>query len=195
MYMKKLILIALMVAGAIAADAQNDSRYERRSYENRDDDRGRDERRDYDKNKSDNRYESRGNENRENSRTYDRNWDNNRNDRRYEGYERWDRNGRYDHNRDRRFDNRRGYSQRYGNPIDDMQRDIRREIEWGARKGSLTYNEQRRLSRELDKIENREDRYFRDGYLSQWEFDDLARDLYQLDREVSRQRRDWDRRW
>jgi hypothetical protein len=137
--MKKLIMIALMVAGAISADAQNDSRYER--------------------------------------------------------HERWDNNGRYDHSRDRRFNSRWGYSQRHSNPIDDMQNDIRREIEWGSRKGSLTNNEARRLARELDRIEYREDRYFRDGYLSQWEFENLARDLYALDREVSRQRRDWDRRW
>lgn len=105
----------------------------------------------------------------------------------------WWREGNYEHHRDRRYDDRRGYGKRYDNPIDEMQRDIRREIEVGIRRGTITRNEARRLNRELDQIERREDRYFDDGFMSRREFNDLARDLTQLNREVHRQKRDDDR--
>lgn len=105
----------------------------------------------------------------------------------------WKNDGDYEHHRDRRYDDRRGYGKRYDNPIDEMQRDIRREIEVGIRQGTITRSESRRLNRELDQIERREDRYFDDGFLSKREFNDLARDLTQLNREVRRERRDNDR--
>lgn len=109
------------------------------------------------------------------------------------GDDSWWREGNYEHQRDRRYDDHRGYGKRYDNPIDEMQRDLRREIEVGIRRGSITRYESKRLYRELDQIERREDRYFDDGFLSKREFNDLARDLTQLNREVRQQKRDDDR--
>jgi hypothetical protein len=139
--MRKLMIVAMLVASAIAADAQ----------------RGNDRR--------DNGYDNRNG-------SYD-----NRNG----GYN----NGGYDKRDDRRGDN---YDR-----IDSYQREARRQIAFGIESGRITSRESKRLLREVEQIEYKENRYKRDGVLDQHERRELMEDLTVLNRWINREKRDGDR--
>ena len=126
--MRKLMIVAMLVAGAITADAQ----------------------RGYDNNRNDNR---RGNDSR-----YD--------------------NDRYDN----RFDK-----------IDSYQREARRQISFGIESGRITSNEAKRLLREAERIEVKENRFKRDGRLDTIERRELTNDLAVLNSWIGREKRDRDR--
>lgn len=91
-----------------------------------------------------------------------------------------DRNGRYD-----RVDN---YDR-----IDSYQREARRQIAWGIESGRITSRESKRLLREVEQIEYKENRYKRDGVLDPRERRDLMEDLTVLNRWINREKRDGDR--
>ena len=130
--MRKLMIVAMLVASAAVANAQ-------RGYDRNDDAYGR--------------------------RGYD--------------------NGRYDRN-----DNygRDGYDR-----IDSYQREARRQIAWGIESGRITSRESKRLLREVEQIEYKENRYKRDGVLDPRERRDLMEDLTVLNRWINREKRDGDR--
>lgn len=94
-------------------------------------------------------------------------------------------NGRYDRN-----DNygRGGYDK-----IDSYQREARRQIAWGIESGRITSRESKRLLREVEQIEYKENRYKRDGNLDPRERRDLMEDLTVLNRWINREKRDGDR--
>lgn len=94
-------------------------------------------------------------------------------------------NGRYDRN-----DNygRGGYDK-----IDSYQREARRQIAWGIESGRITSRESKRLLREVEAIEYKENRYKRDGVLDPRERRDLMEDLTVLNRWINREKRDGDR--
>jgi hypothetical protein len=140
--MRKLMIVAMLVASAAVANAQ-------RGYDRNDDAYGR-----------------RGNDPRGNdSRGYD--------------------NGRYERN-----DNygRGGYDK-----IDSYQREARRQIAFGIETGRITSRESKRLLREVEAIEFKENRYKRDGNLDPRERRDLMEDLTVLNRWINREKRDGDR--
>ena len=127
--MKKLMIVAMLVASAIAADAQ-------RGYDNRSDRR--------------------------------ENYQDRNDDRRDNGYEKYDR-------------------------IDSYQREARRQIAKGIESGRITSRESKRLLREVEKIEYKENRYQRDGVLDPRERKDLVEDLSVLNRWINREKHDGDR--
>jgi hypothetical protein len=94
-------------------------------------------------------------------------------------------NGRYGRN-----DNygRGGYDK-----IDSYQREARRQIVWGIESGCITSRESKRLLREVEAIEHKENRYKRDGNLNPRERRDLMEDLIVLNRWINREKRDGDR--
>ena len=94
-------------------------------------------------------------------------------------------NGRYGRN-----DNygRGGYDK-----IDSYQREARRQIAWGIESGRITSRESKRLLREVEAIEHKENRYKRDGNLDPRERKDLVEDLAVLNRWINREKRDGDR--
>lgn len=94
-------------------------------------------------------------------------------------------NGRYDRN-----DNygRGGYDK-----IDSYQREARRQIAFGIETGRITSRESKRLLREVEQIEYKENRYKRDGVLDPRERKDLIEDLTVLNRWINREKRDGDR--
>ncbi len=105
------------------------------------------------------------------------------NDRRDNGYE--NRGGGYDKRDDRRGDN---YDR-----IDSYQREARRQIAFGIESGRITSRESKRLLREVEQIEYKENRYKRDGNLDPRERKDLIEDLTVLNRWINREKRDGDR--
>jgi hypothetical protein len=94
-------------------------------------------------------------------------------------------NGRYERN-----DNygRGGYDK-----IDSYQREARRQIAWGIESGRITSRESKRLLREVESIEYKENRFKRDGVLDPRERRDLMEDLTVLNRWINREKRDGDR--
>lgn len=94
-------------------------------------------------------------------------------------------NGRYGRN-----DNygRGGYDS-----IDSYQREARRQIAWGIESGRITSRESKRLLREVEAIEKKENRHKRDGNLDPRERRDLMEDLIVLNRWINREKRDGDR--
>jgi len=94
-------------------------------------------------------------------------------------------NGRYERN-----DNygRGGYDK-----IDSYQREARRQIAWGIGDGRITSRESKRLLREVEAIEYKENRYKRDGNLDPRERRDLIEDLTVLNRWINREKRDGER--
>ncbi len=135
--MRKLMIVAMLVASAAVANAQ-------RGYDRNDDAYGR-----------------RGNDPR--------------------GYD----NGYYDRN-----DN---YGRGGFDKIDSYQREARRQIAWGIESGRITSRESKRLLREVEQIEYKENRYKRDGMLDPRERRDLMEDLAVLNRWINREKRDGDR--
>jgi hypothetical protein len=112
------------------------------------------------------------------------------NDRRDNGYD--NRGGSYDNKGggyDRR-DDRRGDNY---DRIDSYQREARRQIAFGIESGRITSRESKRLLREVEQIENKENRYKRDGLLDPRERRDLIEDLTVLNRWINREKRDGDR--
>ncbi len=87
----------------------------------------------------------------------------------------------YERNEDRRED------------IQSMQREIRRKIAFGIESGSITSRESKHLLREVEKNEQLEARYRRDGQLDVRERRDLIEDLERLSHWVKREKRDGDR--
>lgn len=130
--MRKLMIVAILVASAAVANAQ-------RGYDRNDDAYGR-----------------RGNDN-----------------------ERYERNDNY---------GKGGYDK-----IDSYQREARRQIAWGIESGRITSRESKRLLREVEAIEYKENRYKRDGNLDPRERRDLMEDLTVLNRWINREKRDGDR--
>lgn len=130
--MRKLMIVAILVASAAVANAQ-------RGYDRNDDAYGR-----------------RGNDN-----------------------ERYERNDNYGNG---------GYDK-----IDSYQREARRQIAWGIESGRITSRESKRLLREVEAIEYKENRYKRDGNLDPRERRDLMEDLTVLNRWINREKRDGDR--
>lgn len=77
--------------------------------------------------------------------------------------------------------------------IDSYQREARRQIAWGIESGRITSRESKRLLREVEQIEYKENRYKRDGVLDPRERRDLMEDLTVLNRWINREKRDGDR--
>ena len=77
--------------------------------------------------------------------------------------------------------------------IDSYQREARRQIAWGIESGRITSRESKRLLREVEQIEYKENRYKRDGNLDPRERRDLIEDLTVLNRWINREKRDGDR--
>ena len=102
-----------------------------------------------------------------------------------------DRRRENDNDRDERSDK---YSRNGGNDkIDSYQREARRQIAYGIESGRITSRESRKLLREVEKIEAKENRYRRDGDLNSRERRDLVEDLAVLNRWIYREKRDGDR--
>ncbi len=74
-----------------------------------------------------------------------------------------------------------------------LQRQIRRDIAFGIESGKITSRESRQLLREVEKNEQLESRYKRDGRLDAREKRELMEDLEMLSRLVRREKRDDDR--
>ena len=109
-------------------------------------------------------------------------WGNNNRDRRY----------------DDRYDNRGNYDPRYGkgnlgDRIDDFQREARRRIADGIAQGSLTSREAKGLMRDAERIERKEQIFWRDRVLDPRERRELMDDLYALNREITKEKRDRER--
>ncbi|WP_394993732.1 hypothetical protein [Emticicia sp.] len=138
--MRKLMIVAMLVASAIAADAQRGNDRRDNGYNNRD--------------------------------SYD------------------NRNGGYDRRGDSRRDSRGGNN---FDRIDSYQREARRQIAFGIESGRITSRESKRLLREVEQIEYKENRYKRDGNLDPRERKDLIEDLTVLNRWINREKRDGDR--
>ena len=109
-----------------------------------------------------------------------------------------DRNRRYDDRHDDRRDDRGGYDNRYGrgnmgDRIDDFQREARRRIADGIAQGSINSREARNLMRDVERIERKEQIFWRDRILDPRERQELTRDLYALNREITHEKRDSER--
>ncbi len=109
-----------------------------------------------------------------------------------------DRNRRYDDRHDDRRDDRGGYDNRYGrgnmgDRIDDFQREARRRIADGIAQGSINSREARNLMRDVERIERKEQIFWRDRVLNPRERQELTQDLYALNREITREKRDSER--
>jgi len=94
------------------------------------------------------------------------------------GYDKRDNRGRYETNYDR---------------IDSYQREARRQIANGIESGRITSNEAKRLLREAERIEVKENRFRRDGRLDAGERRELSQDLAVLNGWIAREKRDRDR--
>ncbi|AFK01945.1 hypothetical protein Emtol_0794 [Emticicia oligotrophica DSM 17448] len=103
----------------------------------------------------------------------------------------------YDNRAERNDYERRERNDNYGrggyDRIDSYQREARRQIAWGIETGRITSRESKRLLREVERIEYKENRYKRDGVLDPRERRDLVEDLAVLNRWINREKRDGDR--
>jgi hypothetical protein len=106
------------------------------------------------------------------------------NDRRWDDCQ-WD-NGRWD-------DRRTGRNYNLGDRIDDFQREARRRIGIGIERGLLTSREARGLMRDVERIERKEQIFWRDGRLDSRERRNLMDDLYDLNRAITHEKRDNER--
>ena len=93
----------------------------------------------------------------------------------------------------RRYDRNDNYGKGGYDKIDSYQREARRQIAWGIESGRITSRESKRLLREVEAIEHKENRYKRDGNLDPRERRDLMEDLIVLNRWINREKRDGDR--
>jgi len=105
---------------------------------------------------------------------------------------------RYDDRYDNRYDDRRGYDDRFGrnnlgDRIDDFQREARRRIADGIAQGSISSREAKHLMRDVERIERKEQIFWRDRVLDPRERRELYDDLYALNREITHEKRDNER--
>lgn len=107
---------------------------------------------------------------------------------------------RYDNHRDGYggYDNRNSYDNRYGrrnmgNRIDDFQREARHQIADGVAQGSISSREARHLMRHVERIERKEQIFWRDRVLDPRERQELTQDLYALNHEIRHEKRDSER--
>lgn len=113
-------------------------------------------------------------------------WGNNNNrDRRYDD--------RYDNRRDDRGYDNRGGRGNMGDRVDDFQREARRRIADGIAQGSITSREAKNLMRDVERIERKEQIFWRDRVLDIRERRELQEDLYALNREITHEKRDNER--
>ncbi|MFN3488270.1 MAG: hypothetical protein ACK4YV_04015 [Emticicia sp.] len=91
-----------------------------------------------------------------------------------------------------RYERNDNYGRGY-DKIDSYQREARRQIAFGIETGRITSRESKRLLREVEQIEFKENRYKRDGNLDPRERRDLMEDLAVLNRWINREKRDGDR--
>lgn len=99
---------------------------------------------------------------------------------------------------DDRYGNRGGYDSRngrgnMGDRIDDFQREARRRIADGIAQGSINSREARNLMRDVERIERKEQIFWRDRVLDPRERRILMDDLVALNREITHEKRDNDR--
>ena len=92
-----------------------------------------------------------------------------------------------------RRDNNYGRNDNRYDRIDSYQREARRQIAFGIETGRITSRESKKLLREVEKIEYKENRYKRDGVLDPRERKDLMEDLVVLNRWINHEKRDGDR--
>lgn len=92
-----------------------------------------------------------------------------------------------------RRDNNYGRNDNRYDRIDSYQREARRQIAFGIETGRITSRESKKLLREVEKIEYKENRYKRDGVLDSRERKDLIEDLAVLNRWINHEKRDGDR--
>jgi hypothetical protein len=102
---------------------------------------------------------------------------------------------RYDNRRDDRggYDNRGGRGGNMGDRIDDFQREARRRIADGIAQGSISSREAKNLMRDVERIERKEQIFWRDRVLNPRERQELTQDLYALNREITHEKRDSER--
>ncbi len=113
-------------------------------------------------------------------------WGNNDRDRRYDD--------RYDNRRDDRgYDSRYGRGGNMGDRIDDFQREARRRIADGIAQGSLSSREAKHLMRDVERIERKEQIFWRDRVLDPRERRELTNDLVALNSEITHEKRDRER--
>jgi len=98
----------------------------------------------------------------------------------------------YDRNDNGRYETNDNYGRGY-DKIDSYQREARRQIAFGIETGRITSRESKRLLREVEQIEFKENRYKFDGKLDPRERKDLMEDLAVLNRWINREKRDCER--
>ena len=124
--------------------------------------------------------------NNDHNRRNDDRYDNRRNDR-----DAYDNRGGY--NNRGGYDNRGGRGGNMGDRIDDFQREARRRISDGIAQGSLSSREAKHLMRDVERIERKEQIFWRDRVLDPRERQELTQDLYALNREITHEKRDSER--
>jgi hypothetical protein len=77
--------------------------------------------------------------------------------------------------------------------INSFQRQARERIANGIVEGTINSNEARRLLEQAERIEIKENRYLRNGRISNFEARELQEDLNKLNRMISRDIRDFDK--
>jgi hypothetical protein len=90
----------------------------------------------------------------------------------------------------------RDYNVVHGNKammIDSYQRQAKMRINDGIRRGLITRSEADRLMRYYHSIERKENRFMRNGRISRSEARELSNDLDNLNRMISREKRDFNR--
>lgn len=120
--------------------------------------------------------------NNDRDRRYDDRYDNRRDDRGY---------GNRDDNRG--YDSRSGRGGNMGDRIDDFQREARRRIADGIAQGSISSREAKNLMRDVERIERKEQIFWRDRVLNPRERRELTSDLAALNREITHEKRDNER--
>jgi hypothetical protein len=96
-------------------------------------------------------------------------------------------------NAQRGYDRHDGRYGRNDNIVDSYQREARRQIAFGIESGRITSNEAKKLLREAERIEVKENRFKRDGRLDNFERRELEQDLAVLNSWIAREKRDRDR--
>lgn len=119
---------------------------------------------------------------------YDRDRDYDRYDGRNSSYDRRDNNWGYDANWNRINGGGRG-----GMFVNSFQRQSRDRIAEGISRGLITGREAKKLLTFAEEIERKENRYMRNGRLTQREANELTADLNALNRMITRETRDRDR--
>ncbi len=92
-----------------------------------------------------------------------------------------------------RRDGRYGRNDNAYDRIESYQREARRQIAFGIESGRITSHEAKKLLREAERIEVKENRFKRDGRLDVIERRELAQDLAILNSWIAREKRDRDR--